>query len=136
VSYAALEAMGFLGQPDPALRGLEGRRPGSSCTTPCHHGCEVTCHERHKPEAIRGHDQYYCDQIRIGRDVTEYRPDIRQEWDAEKRAARMQAEPRQMLGALGRAGSADGLFSGAFGPVRRRDRLAMRIMRILRRFRG
>lgn len=61
--------------PDPALYGLDGREPGSPCTTACTPGCEVTCHERHA--ASPQHDQYYCDQIRLGRDVSEYRPDIR-----------------------------------------------------------
>lgn len=62
---------------DPALRGLEDRVPGSPCTTPCSPDCTFTCHERHKPDAEAAHDQFYCDQIRVGRDVSEYRPDIR-----------------------------------------------------------
>lgn len=63
---------------DPALRGLEGRERGSACHTPCNPGCTVTCHERHS--AAPAHDQYYCDQLRLGRDVTEYKPEVRREW--------------------------------------------------------
>ena len=74
---------------DPALRGLEGRERGSACTTPCHPGCEVTCHERcRKAGARHDHDQYYCDQIRLGRDVTEYRPEIRAKHEARRIAER------------------------------------------------
>lgn len=69
-----------MGAADPALRGLEGRERGSACQTPCKADCTVTCHERHS--ASPAHDQYYCDQVRLGRDVTEYRPDIRQDWAA------------------------------------------------------
>lgn len=64
---------------DPVLRGLEDRSPGSPCNGRCELAdCEMTCHERHHATTV--HDQYYCDQIRLGRDVSEYRPEIRQEW--------------------------------------------------------
>ena len=63
--------------PDPALRGLDDRDPGSPCPTLCAPDCQATCHERHNPHPA--HDQFYCDQIRLGRDVSEYRREIRLE---------------------------------------------------------
>lgn len=59
---------------DPALYGLEDRASGSPCD--------------------RGrHDEYYCQQIALGRDVSEYRPDIRLRHEADLHAAQMRAEP-------------------------------------------
>jgi hypothetical protein len=75
---------------DPALYGLEGRLPGSPCPTPCTADCTYTCHERHRVHPA--HDQFYCDQIRVGRDVTEFEPEVRQRWETELRAARARAE--------------------------------------------
>jgi hypothetical protein len=63
--------------PDEALRGLEGRARRSLCATRCKPDCRHTCHESHVPDEARAHDPYYCDQIRLGRDVTEYRRDFR-----------------------------------------------------------
>ena len=87
--------------PDPALYGLEDRTRGSACTTPCTPDCTHTCHERHN--ARPAHDDGYCDQIRLGRDVSEYRPDIRRDWEAEKRAARMRGEGGRAGAVLRRA---------------------------------
>lgn len=79
---------------DPALYGLENRAKGSPCQTPCAIGCEVTCHERHSP--FPAHDEFYCDQIRLGRDVSEYRPDIRLAFAALHAEARAKAmTPRE-----------------------------------------
>jgi hypothetical protein len=91
MTYATMPA-------DPALYGLENRLPGSPCTTPCEPDCTYTCHERHQPPASRKHDDGYCDQIALGRDVSEYRPQIRQARDAEKRAARLRAEEGTLHG--------------------------------------
>ena len=89
--------------PDPALYGLEDRERGSACPSPCTPDCTHTCHERHKSPGTRAHDDYYCDQIRLGRDVSEYRPDIRVAWEAEKRAARARAEHGPLRPLFGRA---------------------------------
>jgi hypothetical protein len=64
---------------DPALYGLEDRVPGS----PCNGG---------------RHDEYYCQQITLGRDVSEYRPDIRMRHETDLHAARAPAE-RGLFGA-------------------------------------
>lgn len=104
---------------DPALRGLEDRESGSKCTTPCHPGCTATCHERcRKPGAYHLHDQFYCDQIRIGRDVSEYRPDIRIAADAEKRAMRRAREEGRVRPALRRGGDGEDLFGSDFASQR------------------
>jgi hypothetical protein len=66
---------------DQALTGLEGRARGSACTTACRPDCPATCHEAHRAADLRRHDPYYCDQIALGRDVSEYRPDIRADWE-------------------------------------------------------
>jgi hypothetical protein len=83
---------------DPALYGLHGRVPGSSCTSPCEPDCTYTCHERHQTPAQRRHDDFYCDQIRLGRDVSEYKPEIRLAWEAENHAARVRAEEGVLRG--------------------------------------
>jgi len=81
--------MAIATMPDPALYGLEDRATGSACTTPCAPDCTRTCHERCKHAGTRLHDDDYCDQIRLGRDVSEYRPDIRRNHEADLRAQRM-----------------------------------------------
>jgi hypothetical protein len=82
---------------DPALYGLEGRVPGSPCQTRCTPDCTSSCHERH--HARPAHDQFYCDQIRVGRDVSEFEPEVRQRWEADVRAWRALAE-QGLFGAL------------------------------------
>jgi hypothetical protein len=94
---------------DPVLYGLEDRVPGSSCTTPCAPDCTYTCHERHSVRP--SHDQFYCDQIRLGRDVSEYAPEVRLRHEAELRAARMRAERGWICAVLAGADAGD-LFTG------------------------
>lgn len=69
---------------DPALCGLEDREPGSPC------------------DGSR-HDEGYCQQIALGRDVSEYRPDIRLRHEADLHAAQMMQEPRLISKLLRRA---------------------------------
>ena len=76
---------------DPALYGLDGRVPGSPCPVPCSRDCDRGCHEAHKATRLL-HDPYYCHQLTLGRDVSEYEPEVRQWWETELRAARAQAE--------------------------------------------
>ena len=83
---------------DPALYGLDGRVPGSPCPVPCSRDCNRGCHEAHKATRLL-HDPYYCHQLTLGRDVSEYEPEVRQRWETELRAARAQAE-RGLFGAL------------------------------------
>ena len=83
---------------DPALYGLDGRMPGSPCPAPCSRDCTRGCHEAHKATG-RMHDPYYCQQLTLGRDVSEFEPEVRQRWETELRAARAQAE-RGLFGAL------------------------------------
>jgi hypothetical protein len=95
--------MAIATMPDPALYGLEDRATGSACTTPCAADCTRTCHERCKHAGTRLHDDYYCDQIRLGRDVSEYRPDIRRNHEADLRAQRMRTGSGRIGAVLRRA---------------------------------
>ena len=69
---------------DMALYNLGDRAPGSPCDG-------------------SPHDEYYCGQITLGRDVSEYRPDIRARREADVRAARVRAEPGLLAKLLRRA---------------------------------
>lgn len=71
---------------DMALYGLDDRPPGSPCDG-------------------RPHDPYYCGQIALGRDVSEYRPDIRARHEANVRAARALAGPGLLRKLLRRSDS-------------------------------
>lgn len=116
---------------DPALYGLDGRVPGSPCPAPCSRDCDRGCHEAHKATG-RLHDPYYCQQLTLGRDVSEYEPEVRQRWETELRARRMQAE-RGWIGAL-TGGAEDGdLFGGEPGHFRdRRPSWPVRLLLMVR----
>lgn len=118
---------------DPALYGLDGRVPGSPCPVPCSRDCDRGCHEAHKATRLL-HDPYYCQQLTLGRDVSEFEPEVRQRWETELRAARAQAE-RGWIGTLiggAEAGGAD-LFGGEPGHFRdRRPSWPVRLLLMLR----
>jgi len=115
---------------DPALYGLEDRATGSPCPTPCAPDCTYTCHERHRVHPA--HDQFYCDQIRAGRDVSEFEPEVRQRHEADLRAARMLAE-RGLFGAVFGGTEGAELFGGDPGHFRsRRPPWRARLLALLR----
>ncbi|MGA8059225.1 MAG: hypothetical protein WB999_13345 [Candidatus Binataceae bacterium] len=118
---------------DPALYGLDGRVPGSPCPAACSRDCTRGCHEAHKATG-RLHDPYYCQQLTLGRDVSEYEPEVRQWWEAELRAARAQAMGGWIGAVLGGAEAEGGdLFGGESGHFRdRRPSWPVRLLLMVR----
>ena len=87
----------------------------------------------HQPPASRRHDDFYCDQIALGRDVSEYKPEIRLRREAALHAAQMRMEVGTLRALRGRY---DGGFEdGDAHFTSRRPRL-WRLRRAWMRLRG